>query len=99
MASFATSTPPTGEQPKYIFDNGVMKMNPAYRSPTAQGPPPSYAASVNQPLAVVTSMADAQHFTGCGEAFQMSASTTTAMNEMQTPEYQVIYFTYIWLII
>jgi hypothetical protein len=77
-------------QPKYIFENGVMKMNPLFAGPGAQQPAAPALRPAVQPLAVVSNLADGQLFSGAeGQAFTMSASASAAMTEMQSPAYQV----------
>ena len=92
MSEFAAAPAPASV-PKYIFENGVMKMNPAYAAATpAAGAPavPAAPPRANQPVAVVTCMADVQQFSGIGSAeCQVSASTTAAIEEMNSPAYQV----------
>ena len=75
--------------PKYIFENGVMKMNPAFNAQAGRPAPPPAA---NQPLAVVTCMADAQMYAGAtGQEFHIAPSATAAMEEMQSPAYQAYF--------
>lgn len=75
--------------PKYIFENGVMKMNPAFNAQAGRPAPP---ATIHQPLAVVTCLADAQSYAGTAEQeFYMAPSATAAIEEMQSPAYQAYF--------
>mmetsp|Transcript_2800 Transcript_2800/g.4230 ORF Transcript_2800/g.4230 Transcript_2800/m.4230 type:complete len:481 (+) Transcript_2800:127-1569(+) len=75
---------------KYIFVNGVMKLNPEYSDGSSNATPA--AAPNQQPLAVISSMADVQgaseaQSAATGAPLQLSESTVAAMEIMQDDEY------------
>ncbi|MDX1900715.1 MAG: hypothetical protein SFW66_01765 [Gammaproteobacteria bacterium] len=72
---------------KYIFENGVMKLNPAYKEAG-----PSTIANPQQALAVVSStndIADASQtqMNATGKPMQLSDATQASMEIMQDQEY------------
>jgi len=80
---------------KYVFENGVMKINPEYTSWKAAqdgvsaGPPPP---SNELPLAVVTSMEDvadagAEQHAATGTSLQLAESTAASLEIIQDEEF------------
>jgi len=80
---------------KYVFDNGVMKLNPDYTAwKAAQSggsvPPPKPAGQ--EPLAIVSSMGDVadaseQQYQATGTSLQLAESTTATMEIIQDEEF------------
>jgi hypothetical protein len=77
---------------KYIFENGVMKLNPEYskQNPgTSQSPP---VPTQDQPLAIVSSMNDVGAATtaqmdATGSAMQLAPSTVASLDIIQDDDY------------
>lgn len=75
---------------KYIFENGVMKINPAYKAEQAnQGKPSTVDSSA---IAIVSSTNDIAEATqtqeqATGEPMRLSESTTSSMEIMQDQEF------------
>mmetsp|Transcript_14328 Transcript_14328/g.21458 ORF Transcript_14328/g.21458 Transcript_14328/m.21458 type:complete len:474 (+) Transcript_14328:123-1544(+) len=79
---------------KYIFVNGVMKLNPEYSAPSSApaSTPGKKKTDDSGTLAVVSSMADVAEATeaqetATGTPMQLSASTAETMQYMQGDEY------------
>lgn len=77
---------------KYIFENGVMKLNPAYQREQAAQGIQSTVANPNQSLAIVSSTDDiakasAAQQQATGRPMQLSDATTNSMNIMQDDEF------------
>jgi len=80
---------------KYLFDNGVMKLNPEYAAWKAaqdDSPAPPAQPADQVPLAVVSSMDDVavaseQQLEATGTNFQLAESTTATMETMQEEEF------------
>lgn len=75
--------------PKYIFDKGVMKLNPAY---TSQHNQTSSLAEPNKSLAVISSTQDIMQASkiyeqATNEPMHLSESTASSMEIMQDQEY------------
>ncbi len=76
---------PMSLPPKYIFVNGVMKLNPAYSAETNQ---PSTVAQPSQALAIVSSTDDIMAgSSNPNYNLQLSESTTSSMEIIQDPSY------------
>jgi hypothetical protein len=82
---------------KYVFDNGVMKLNPEYtaymsaQSGTPPQPPDKYSSG-DQPLAIVSSMDDIatasqQQQTSTGTTLQLADSTVASMEIIQDEDF------------
>ena len=74
--------------PKYIFENGVMKINPAYGAEQAKQGSPTTVATPDKALAIVSSTQDIIEATqiqqqAIGQPMQLSESTTASMTIMQ----------------
>jgi hypothetical protein len=79
---------------KYIFENGVMKLNPEYTkensSSQTQSSPP--LATQDQPLAIISSMNDVGDATtaqmaATGQAMQLAPSTVASLDIIQDDDY------------
>lgn len=76
---------------KYIFENGMMKLNPNYRAPGNQSQPSTVAAP-DKALAIVSSTQDIMDATNAqlsatGKPMQLSPATTASMEIMQDGRY------------
>ena len=78
---------------KYVFDNGVMKLNPEYMAwKAAQNGSQPVKQTGDQPLAIVSSMSDVAEATSqqqqsTGTTFQLSESTVSSMEIIQDEEF------------
>lgn len=77
---------------KYIFENGVMKLNPEYAKEQAKQDNPTTVAQPTQALAIVSSMDDVQAATQLqlkerGVAMTLSDATVSSMQIMQDDEF------------
>ena len=79
---------------KYIFDNGVMKLNPEYTAYVAaqSGGPPPPPSTGDQPLAIVSSMEDIsnasqQQQQSTGTQLQLADSTVASMDIIQDDDF------------
>ncbi|MDB6096642.1 MAG: hypothetical protein JWM09_920 [Francisellaceae bacterium] len=77
---------------KYIFDKGVMKINPQYTAQQAQAGNPSSLSRPNESLAIVSSMNDIQNAATLqeqvtGQPMQLAESTQSSLEIMQDKEY------------
>lgn len=75
---------------KYIFENGVMKINPAFKAQQANKP--STVAAPDQALAIVSSTQDIMEATDAqynatGKPMQLSEATTSSMEIMQDGDF------------
>lgn len=73
---------------KYIFENGVMKLNPEYQKETGAAPAPAG----DKPLAIVSSMGDVgeastAQMESTGTTLQLSESTVASMEMIQDEEF------------
>lgn len=78
--------------PKYIFVNGVMKLDPNYKAPTASQDQPSNAVTNPQALTVISSTTDIQEASAAqekamGKPMQVSEATQSSMEIMLDPDY------------
>lgn len=71
--------------PKYVEADGILRPNPAYLNPAANGKP--YPPNAHHQLAVISSMADMTGFS----SIQLVPSALSAMQEMQSVEYQAYF--------
>mmetsp|Transcript_6290 Transcript_6290/g.6575 ORF Transcript_6290/g.6575 Transcript_6290/m.6575 type:complete len:470 (-) Transcript_6290:98-1507(-) len=74
---------------KYIFENGVMKLNPEYSKETGGAP---VLPTQNQPLAIVSSMDDVgaatdAQATALGTSMQLAPSTIASLDIIQDDDY------------
>ena len=76
-------------QPKYIFEKGVMKLNPKF---VGDGTPPTTLAKPSQALAIVSSTADIMAASeaqerATGKPMELSEATTASMEIIQDEGY------------
>jgi hypothetical protein len=82
----------SARQKKYIFVNGVMKLNPDYVDPSALvqvAAPPAEPSTTAQPLQVISSMNDVADATDAqvqatGVPMQLAPSTIDTIQQMQS---------------